>query len=94
MKIKLLSHDVNYKVEDPGLWRHSGMGMASVVDMAVVINKNMPKDAIRSTTLHEIVHIVDGLLQLELTEQQVDGVAIGIHSLLKDNKRFMENLYD
>ena len=92
-KIKILSHDVTYKLEDPGLWA-TGLGRAHIVDMAIVVNNNLQDDARRSTTLHEITHIISDLLQLELTEQQVDGVAVGMHSLLKDNRRFMERLYD
>jgi hypothetical protein len=69
------------------------MGMASSSELTVLINSTMPHDAICSTTLHEVIHIIDGLLQLDLSEQQTDGVALGIHSLLKENKKFMESLY-
>ena len=37
---------------------------------------------------------ISELTSLELSEQQVDGVAVGVFSFLKDNPKYVKELFD
>jgi hypothetical protein len=45
-------------------------------------------DAIKSTLIHEIIHVISDFNHLELTEEQTSGIAIGLYSVFKDNECF------
>ena len=42
-----------------------------------------------ATLLHEIVHFIDDCLDLNLSEEQVAGVAQGLYQVLCDNPEFL-----
>lgn len=42
-------------------------------------------DQLKDTILHEIIHIIDYEMQLEMSERQVHCMATGLYSVLKDN---------
>lgn len=83
--IKVLDHEIKVYLEDPEEWTSGGMGRASVKSGIIRINKNMSDDTVQSTFIHELVHIIADLNSIELNEQTVDGIALGIHSFLKNN---------
>ena len=44
------------------------------------------------TLLHEALHIISDILDLDLKEQQVRGLEVGLGCLFKDNHTFSKNL--
>jgi hypothetical protein len=51
----------------------------------IIIEKNMPSDVMTQTLMHELTHVIEMTLQLNLTEQQVDCLATGWLHLLRTN---------
>lgn len=91
--IKILSHDVTVTEEDPSMWSEGGMGRSYIKTGQIVLNKTMQQDSKRSTMIHEAVHYISDLTSSDLTEQQIDAVAVGMFSLLKDNPEFIKELF-
>lgn len=83
--IKILSHKVKVIKNSPGNWSQGGLGRAYIKDGQILLNADQAEDTLKSTLVHEIVHYVADLLSLELSEQQVDGIAMGMFTVLKDN---------
>lgn len=87
-KLKISSHDFNIILDSAGVWEPGGMGRAYVKTQTINIDKEMEVDAIKSTLLHEIIHVISDFNHLELTEEQTSGLAIGLYSVFKDNECF------
>ncbi len=92
MTIKLLDHEIKVKLEDPGNWDRNNMGHSDIGAGTITIDNTMPTDTIQSTLIHELIHIIAGLNSISLTEQSVDGLAIGIYSFIKNNPDWMEHI--
>ena len=45
------------------------------------------------TLLHELIHAIDDVMQLEMKERQVHCVAAGLIALFKDNPDFFDYLH-
>ena len=87
--IMILSHRIGILPIPVGPQFVEHLGTADIREAMIRLRADMPPDLANSTLLHECVHIISDLLTLELTEQQVDGIAIGIHSIIKDNPRLI-----
>ena len=58
----------------------------------IIIDKNMPDDVLVQTLLHELTHVIEMTLQLNLTEQQVDVLATGWLHLLRTNPQLVKTI--
>jgi len=87
--VRLLSHDFRVIVESPTHWSEGGMGRASLKEQTIRLNDILPPDTRHSTLLHEVIHLISDLTSIELTEVQVDVVAQGMFTFMKDNPKIM-----
>lgn len=87
--IKIISHEVELIKNSPGNWSQGGLGRADIKEGQILLNIEQSEDSLRSTLIHEVTHYISDLLSLELSEQQVDGVAMGMFTFLKDNPDFI-----
>lgn len=90
--IRLLSHDFRVIVESPTHWSEGGMGRASLKDQTIRLNDILPNDTRHSTLLHEVIHLISDLTSVELSEVQVDVVAQGMFTLMKDNPQVVADI--
>lgn len=68
-------------------------GRFNRVNQVIEISNDLKgMDILRMTTLHEIIHAMEtNNTNIDfLTEPQVDNIATGIYSLIKDNKKFIK----
>jgi len=90
--IRICSHDIDVEFCDPGLWSDSGLGRASLLKAKIQVNNALSTDVMMSTLLHECMHLVSDIGDLELSEAQVSGVANGVFSIIKDNPDLVKEL--
>ena len=70
-----------YEIEYVDEARSCGtMGCADRGNQHIMINQDNGKDQIAETILHEIIHIIDQELLLELKEETVARLAVGLYS--------------
>lgn len=65
-------------------------GVAGQIDgdeARIRIKKGMSRDMEIDTVLHEIVHGIDYIMDLDLTETQVKRISSGLHCVLKQNPK-------
>lgn len=48
--------------------------------------EKVPESQIAETFLHEIIHVIDLLYDLELKENQIGALAVGLLTTIRDNK--------
>jgi predicted Zn-dependent protease len=58
----------------------------------IVINPNQTDQSAQHTMLHEIIHSIEQKMHLELTERQVDCIALGILHLFNENPELVDIL--
>lgn len=56
------------------------LGATNRVMQKINISTNQGKDSLPETILHEVIHIIDGDLKLELTEETISRLAVGLYS--------------
>ena len=66
------------------------LGQCRPDQLEVVLNSNQTEESIRHTMLHELVHCIEQKLQLEMTERQVDLIALGLIDLFRSNPELLE----
>ena len=90
--IRILSHDINIEFSNPDLWSDGGLGRACLKASKISLNDNLSTDLTLSTLLHECIHIISNMMDLELSESQVSGVGNGIFTIIKDNHEYIKEL--
>ncbi|KON32722.1 MAG: hypothetical protein AC479_06835 [miscellaneous Crenarchaeota group-6 archaeon AD8-1] len=66
------------------------LGQCRPDQLEVVLNHNQSTESIRHTLLHELVHCIEQKLHLEMTERQVDLIALGLIDLFRSNPELLE----
>jgi hypothetical protein len=66
------------------------LGQCRPDQLEVVLNPNQATESIRHTFLHELVHCIEMKLHLEMTERQVDLMALGLIDLFRTNPELLE----
>ena len=65
---------------------------------SIVVARDQHVEQMQDTLLHEIVHVVDNLMETEMTERQVACLATGLLAVMKENMALfmwlMERAYD
>ena len=56
------------------------LGSAKRITQKINISTNQSHDSAVETILHEVIHIIDGELKLELSEETVARLAVGLYS--------------
>ena len=91
-KIKLLSHSITLKINDPSTWAESGMGRCHLPKLEILINNSMPPDIQGSTLIHELIHMIADMNSVKITEQQVDTISLGVYSFIKENPKMIDSI--
>ena len=63
------------------------MGSTNRTKQIIHVDKELQKDQYSETILHEMLHIIDGELNLGLDEDTIARLAVGIYSAHVDLKR-------
>ena len=69
------------------------LGMCYVDSNEILLRtQGLPADTIIHTFLHELVHSIEQKLELDMTERQVDLMALGLIDLFRNNPQMVELL--
>ncbi len=63
-------------------------GICNPETCEIHLRSNQDPQQKKDTLLHEVIHGIDDAMQLNMTEEQVFGMAGGIYAVLHDNKHF------
>ena len=63
------------------------LGEVDLGKQRIAILEGMAADKERAVLLHEIVHGIDDILDLRMSEKQVEGIENGLFAVLSDNPR-------
>lgn len=63
------------------------LGEVDLSTQKMSILEGLSADKERSVVLHEIIHGIDDILDLGLSEEQVNGLENGLFAVMRDNPR-------
>lgn len=82
-----------YRISFEDLHGHA-FGFCQPNQQVILIQPGMIEDEEKDTVLHEVIHAVDYLMQLGLTEDQVRSTATGLYAVMKDNPKLATYLFE
>ena len=56
------------------------MGASNRTEQTIILNKETGREQREDTLLHEVIHIISGELSLELSEETVARLSVGLYS--------------
>ena len=95
----VLEHDENdstsiTKEEEASIVDLHLFGVTLNAKKLIQVRSDLDSEESADTTLHEILHMVDFLLDLELTERQIKVVASSVIALLQANQDLREFIHE
>jgi len=61
------------------------LGMCYPDTNEILLNGNQTADSVIHTLLHELLHAIETKMHLEMTERQIDCMALGLLDLFRNN---------
>lgn len=65
------------------------LGLCQPDQREILLNPDQTEQSLQQTLLHELLHAIEQKLHLELTEHQVDLLALGLLDLFKNNPEML-----
>ena len=87
-KLKILGQEYSVYLL-PNKKMKGKLGECNVNDREILIRETLKGDKFREVFLHEIIHAIAEMLNLDMTENQVNNVAVGLTALINDNTEFL-----
>ena len=84
-KLRVLGHDILVKRVNVGLSMTRNIGEYDADHAVITVKMGLETSVEDATILHEVIHAIDNTLNLDMSEEQVTGVAQGIFQFLADN---------
>jgi len=89
-KLRIQGFDVAVIVED--LASQGMLGRCSTTNQKIVVSSGIPEDVKNSTILHEAVHYISDLFNIDLSESQVCILETAFFNFIKSNPAFIKSL--
>ena len=64
-------------------------GLCLADQCTILLNPNQTEEGIMQTLVHELLHAIEVKLDLEMTERQVDCMALGLLHMFKTNPNML-----
>jgi hypothetical protein len=92
-KFRLFSQTWTIRTALPGELPED-LGQCRPDQLEIVINPNQVPESMTHTLVHELIHSIEQKQQLDMTERQVDLIAMGLIDLFRSNDLFHEVFTD
>ena len=84
--------DIKWLTGDDPILPLDQVGECDTAEQEISIRNNLKPDTEKDTMLHETIHAVSDAMGLDMTEEQVMGLASGLLAVLLDNPTFARYL--
>lgn len=68
------------------------LGECAVDSLSIAVRDKLNPEKERLVLLHEVIHAIEDVLNLKLSEKQVEGLETGVYALIRDNPAFIKYL--
>jgi len=84
--LRISGHDVKVNLKKDLARDERNMGQSCLHGMYINIDATILKTMQESTLIHEILHVINELNNIELSEKQIIQLECGIYQIINDNK--------
>lgn len=70
------------------------IGQCNPHNNTIMIQRDLAPDVETQTLLHELVHVIEMTLQLDMPERTVDLIAAGVLHLLRSNPHILNSIFE
>lgn len=88
-KIKILGQEYSIYLL-PNKKMKGKLGECNVNNREILLRETLKGDKFREVFLHEIIHAIAEMLDLDMSETQVNNIAVGLTALINDNADLLE----
>ena len=90
--VHFLDRTFSLEMSDPGSIEPNACGRAQASTGIIWVNSTMTPEAIASTLIHEVIHLIAYLQGVDLKEEQITALETGIFSFIRSNKELIDRL--
>lgn len=82
--IRILGKDIAVKYVDTFIGADQ-IGECDVCGGEIIVTATLKEDIKNETILHEVIHCVDEMLSIGLSEEQVNRLSVGLYAVYREN---------
>lgn len=90
--VKVMSQRVTINPCDANGWDTGSFGQYDPATNQIKIKNNIDKDVSDNTICHELNHVIETMVGINLTEEQVQALGFGWYTIIRDNPSFIKRL--
>lgn len=90
--IKVMSQKVTVTPCDANGWDTGSFGQYDHGRNEIKIKQDIVKDVADNTTCHELCHVIETMVGIQLTEEQIQALGFGWYTIIRDNPSFVKRL--
>ena len=87
-KVRVLGRDFTMVPAPQMIDATGNAGLCDLRRLRITYDPQQEMVELQDTIVHEVTHAIDFLMDLDLTEKQVRGIATGLISVIRDNPQF------
>lgn len=84
--LKICGHEYKIEIDNNLMKNLNHYGTTSFVSQTITIDKSFPHSQVVDTLIHEIIHVIDDNIKIELEENNVCRLANLLSTTILDNK--------
>lgn len=90
---RICGEDWGLEIAEEGQLEHKDWGATHFDKFKIVVDPGGGDVLLKKTVLHELLHVIDHLSQLKLTERRTDLLANWLYAVMVDNPKLCKWLF-
>lgn len=92
--IKIMSQRVTVTSCDANGWDTGSFGQYCSATNDIKVKEDLHPDVRDNTICHELCHVIETMVGIQLTEEQIQAMGFGWYTIIRDNPTFIKRLQD
>lgn len=77
---------------DANGWDTGSFGQYDPANNTIKVKRDVSDDVADNTTCHELCHVIETMVGIQLTEEQIQAIGFGWYTIIRDNPTFIRRL--
>lgn len=91
-RVKVMSQSVTITPCDANGWDTGSFGQFDPTNNTIKVKEHVTKDVRDNTVCHELCHVIETMVGITLTEEQIQALGFGWYTIIRDNPTFIKHL--
>ena len=90
--IRVMSQRVTVTPCDANGWDTGSFGQYDSAANEIKVKNGLHPDVADNTICHELCHVIETMVGIQLTEEQIQAMGFGWYTIIRDNPTFIKRL--